>query len=126
MKNILKTFFIGMIVLSIISIYGCSEDETTGGSNNNTSDTTIPDNTNPNTPDSLQIEEPVMIQVEGGTFIMGCTSEQGEECNSDEIPAHSVTLSSFKISKYEITQAQYESVMDTNPSYLKGDNYPVT
>jgi formylglycine-generating enzyme required for sulfatase activity len=109
MRNILKTFFIGMIALSIIS--SC-EDETTNNSNN--------------TPDSLQIEEPVMVQVEGGTFIMGCTAEQGEDCRDNELPAHSVTLNSFKISKYEITQKQYESVMGTNPSNnANGDNYPV-
>jgi formylglycine-generating enzyme required for sulfatase activity len=43
--------------------------------------------------------EPEMVFVEGGTFTMGCTSEQGSDCEEDEKPAHSVTLSSFQIGK---------------------------
>jgi len=42
---------------------------------------------------------------------MGCTPEQSS-CNSDESPVHSVTLSSFKLSKYEITNAQYAEFMN--------------
>ncbi len=67
-----------------------------------------------------------MVQVAGGTYTMGCTSEQGSDCSSDEKPSHNVTLKSFSISKYEVTQAQWQKVMGTNPSYYKGcDNCPV-
>jgi formylglycine-generating enzyme required for sulfatase activity len=66
-----------------------------------------------------------MIYVQGGTFTMGCTGEQGNDCNKDEKPAHQVTLSSFSIGKYEVTQAQWKSVMGSNPFYFKGDNLPV-
>lgn len=58
--------------------------------------------------------EPEMVFVEGGTFIMGCTSEQGSDCEPNESPNHSVTLSDFYISKYEVTQAQWEAVMKTS------------
>lgn len=58
--------------------------------------------------------EPEMVFVEGGTFIMGCTSEQGGDCDYDESPNHSVTLSDFYISKYEITQAQWAAIMKTS------------
>lgn len=58
--------------------------------------------------------EPEMVFVEGGTFIMGCTSEQGGDCDDNESPNHSVTLSDFYISKYEVTQAQWEAVMKTS------------
>lgn len=61
-----------------------------------------------------------MITVDGGTFQMG--SNDG---NEDEKPTHSVTLGSFKISKYEITQKQWETIMGSNPSKFKGDNLPV-
>lgn len=44
-----------------------------------------------------------MVQVEGGTFTMGATSEQGNEAYSDEKPAHKVTLSNYHIGKYEVT-----------------------
>jgi formylglycine-generating enzyme required for sulfatase activity len=60
-----------------------------------------------NYPAELDIE---IVRVEGGTFTMGCTSEQ-VNCNANEKPAHSVTLSSFSIGKYEITQAQWKLVM---------------
>ena len=64
-----------------------------------------------------------MVYVEDGTFTMGCTSEQSN-CNSDETP-HQVTLSSYYIGKYEVTQAQWIEIMGDNPSTFKGDNFPV-
>lgn len=58
-----------------------------------------------------------MVPVAGGTFTMGCTAEQGRDCWDNEKPAHSVTLSSFKIGKYEVTQEEWTEVMGSNPSY---------
>ena len=69
-----------------------------------------------------KIEEPVMVFVEGGTFIMGCIEG---ECESNELPTHQVTVSSFYMGKYEITQKEWEGVMGNNPSSIKGDNLPV-
>ena len=66
-----------------------------------------------------------MVWVEGGTFRMGATSEQGSDAESDEKPAHSVTLSGFYIGKTEVTQALWKAVMGSNPSEFKGDNRPV-
>ena len=66
-----------------------------------------------------------MVRVEGGTFRMGATSEQGSDADSDETPVHSVTLSSYYIGKTEVTQALWKAVMGSNPSYFKGDNQPV-
>ena len=65
--------------------------------------------------------EPEMIFVEGGAFQMG--SNAGD---SDEKPMHYVSLNSFSIAKYEITQSQYKAVMGKNPSVFKDcDNCPV-
>jgi formylglycine-generating enzyme required for sulfatase activity len=69
--------------------------------------------------------EPKMVFVEGGTFTMGCTAEQGGECEDRERPLHSVTLSSFYIGKYEVTQAQWKAVMGSSLNYHEGDNLPV-
>ena len=63
-----------------------------------------------------------MVYVSGGTFTMG---EKGRKAYDDEKPAHSVTLSSYYICKYEVTQALWRAVMGSNPSYFKGDNLPV-
>ena len=66
-----------------------------------------------------------MVYVSGGTFIMGATSEQGSDAEYDEKPVHRVTLSSYYIGKYEVTQAEWKAVMGSNPSKSKGDNLPV-
>ena len=66
-----------------------------------------------------------MVYVSGGTFTMGATSEQGSGAYNDEKPVHSVTLSSFYICKYEVTQALWNAVMGSNPSNWKGDDLPV-
>ena len=63
-----------------------------------------------------------MIAVEGGTFQMGATSEQGSDAYSDESPVHSVTLSDYYIGETEVTQELWEAVMGSNPSYFSG--YP--
>ena len=86
--------------------------------------------TNPDLPSTITITvgnvSLEMIKVEAGTFIMGCTSEQGGDCNSDESPCHRVTISSdFYIGKYEVTQDLWEEVMGTNPSEYKGSDRPV-
>ena len=66
-----------------------------------------------------------MIAVEGGTFTMGATSEQGSDAYDDEKPAHQVTLSSYYIGKTEVTQELWQAVMGSNPSGFSGANLPV-
>jgi len=48
-----------------------------------------------------------MIYVEGGTFTMGCTSEQGGDCFDLEKPSHQVTLSSYYIGRHEVTVREF-------------------
>lgn len=65
-------------------------------------------------------EIPEMILIQGGTFQMGNPGYA--------TPVHTVTLSSFYLGKYEITQKQYKAITGTNPSYFKNwldDNFPV-
>ena len=67
-----------------------------------------------------------MVYVQGGTFRMGATAEQGEDAWDRENPVHSVNLSDFHIGKHEVTQGLWREVMGENPSDNKaGDNYPV-
>ena len=67
-----------------------------------------------------------MVYVEGGTFRMGATEEQGEDAADDEKPVHRVTLSSYLIGKHEVTQALWGEVMGVNPSVNEqGGDYPV-
>lgn len=66
-----------------------------------------------------------MIAVEGGTFMMGATPEQGSEAYADDKPAHQVTLSGYSIGEMQVTQALWRAVMGNNPSYFKGNDLPV-
>ena len=65
--------------------------------------------------------ESKMVLVEQGTFEMG--SNDGYE---DEKPIHPVTLSSYYIGQFTVTQKEWEAVMEFNPSQTKGDDLPVT
>jgi formylglycine-generating enzyme required for sulfatase activity len=60
-----------------------------------------------------------MIFVAGGTFQMGCTSEQSN-CHSDESPVHTVTVSNFYISKYETTNQQFADFMNAIGANING------
>ena len=62
-----------------------------------------------------------MIRVEGGTFMMGATPEQGGDACRDEKPAHQVTLSTYHIGETLVTQELWQAVMGKNPSHFKGD-----
>lgn len=57
-----------------------------------------------------------MIRVDGGTFTMGATSEQGNDADSDESPTHRVTLSTYYIGETEVTWELWRAVMGSNPS----------
>ncbi|MDT4955692.1 MAG: hypothetical protein QOJ02_3830 [Acidobacteriota bacterium] len=63
-----------------------------------------------------------MVEIPAGSFCMGSPDGARE---SDEHPQHQVTVQNFYMGKYEVTQAQYQAVMGTNPSEFKGDNLPV-
>ena len=67
----------------------------------------------------------VMIPVEGGTFMMGATAEQGSDASSREKPVHQVTLTSYSIGQTEVTQELWTAVMGSNPSYFNGSHLPV-
>ena len=81
--------------------------------------------TAPGRPAAASVSRPTditMVAIPGGSFRMGDIQGGGD---SDERPVHTVTVSSFEISIYEITQEQYESVMGLNPSRFSGTNLPV-
>lgn len=62
----------------------------------------------------------VFVLIPARTFNMG--SNDGA---ADEEPVHEVSLDSYLISKYEVTQEVWQKVMGNNPSYFKGNNLPV-
>jgi formylglycine-generating enzyme required for sulfatase activity len=73
---------------------------------------------------TAQIE---FVKIAPGEFMMGCAVGD-KDCLEDEVPRHKVRLTrQFELGKYEVTQAQWDSVMgpDSNPSETKGPNNPV-
>ena len=63
-----------------------------------------------------------MVYVQGGSFMMGAPTS-GQKAEADAKPAHKVTVSSFYIGEYEVTQRDWELVMGDNPSSYQS-NYP--
>lgn len=67
-----------------------------------------------------------VVYVSGGSFTMGCTDEQGSDCDNDEKPARTVSVGSFYMGKYEVTQGQWREIMGNNPSKFSScDDCPV-
>lgn len=65
------------------------------------------------------------VQIPAGTFAMGEPLEIGTKYN-DNVPSHLVNISkTFYMSKYEVTQKQWNDIMGNNPSFFRGDNLPV-
>ncbi|NEO15186.1 MAG: formylglycine-generating enzyme family protein [Moorea sp. SIO3F7] len=74
-----------------------------------------------------------MVAIPGGTFEMGSPETEEGHSNS-ESPQHQVTVKSFFMGKYQVTQAQWQAVaaltqvnreLKPNPSYFKGEDRPV-
>ncbi|MBI4749442.1 MAG: SUMF1/EgtB/PvdO family nonheme iron enzyme [Acidobacteria bacterium] len=66
---------------------------------------------------SLGIE---FVLIPAGEFQMGSTQF------GDEKPVHKVKICQpFYLGKYQVTQAQWQAVMGSNPSYFKGEDLPV-
>ena len=67
------------------------------------------------------------VFIKGGTFMMGGSASDAELVGynyDNEIP-HKVTVSSFYMSKYQVTQKEYREMMEDHNSFFKGDNFPV-
>jgi len=63
-----------------------------------------------------------MVFVEGGTYFMGCPSSSSD-CESNESPAHLVTLSDFSIGKYEVTNAEFAHFLNSEGNQVEGGAY---
>jgi formylglycine-generating enzyme required for sulfatase activity len=68
-----------------------------------------------------------MVAIPAGSFTMGCQDSRDKDCDSDEKPTHTVSISAFELGKTEVTQGQWKAVMGNNPSNFSscGDNCPV-
>lgn len=69
---------------------------------------------------------PWMVVVPAGSFMMGSPADEPGRYN-DEGPHHRVSISKFAMGQFEVTQGQWKTLMQSNPSYFKncGDACPV-
>jgi formylglycine-generating enzyme required for sulfatase activity len=74
-----------------------------------------------------------MMQIPGGTFMMGSPKDELDNYE-DESPQHEVSVKTFFMGKYPVTQSQWRFVaglepvnraLEPDPSHFKGDNRPV-
>lgn len=65
-----------------------------------------------------------MVLIPGGQFVMGSPPEE-QQRHQDESPQRSISMKSFYMGKFVVTQKQYQAVMNTNPSKFIGGRRPV-
>jgi formylglycine-generating enzyme required for sulfatase activity len=79
-------------------------------------------------PDPVDLTETVaeitrkMLFVNGGSFIMGNFKDTTSKWRQER---KKVTLQSFYLNRFEVSQKWYRAVMGRNPSFFVGDDYPV-
>lgn len=110
----MKKGFFMLVIAVFASIFMISCDGDTGNTGN-TGDSG-------DSGDSGNIGE--MVAVAAGAFHMGCNEVFDAECGSDEFPYHSVTLTAYKIDKYEVTAGEYQKCVDAGDCNNKKQSEP--
>lgn len=130
MKKIFSVLLAFVLLCSLAACGGSDEDETAKKSETNptvqAADSVAQENTDkteiPSDVPETVVEDD-LIRITGGTFLMG--SPDTESWRSDDETQHTVTVSDFYISPYEVTQTEYEALMGENPSSFSGGDLPV-
>lgn len=100
----------------IFSLTACSQPE------NSDTGSDLPSTSNSLEATDMQVPENFVL-IKGGSFQMG--SPDSEAWRSADETQHLVTVSDFYMSKYELTQKEYEEITGNNPSNFKGDRLPI-
>ena len=111
----LTAFFLSLIML--LSLVACSTDT------NSTEEESVSE---PPASSQTVAEQDIpeeFVLIKGGSFQMG--SPDSEPWRSEDELQHTVTVSDFYMSKYELTQKEYEDITGNNPSNFSGENLPV-
>ena len=133
----MKRVFI--ILCCVLALQSCDKDDTKNETVNDF-DITWSGDLGKTEKDAIRNMVSNMVKVDGGTFYMGAQKDSMEYYNYDknalpnESPVHEVTVGSFYINKFELTQDVWEAVMGETPNdesnmqwedrYGKGDKYP--
>lgn len=112
-----------MAVVMIFSLAACGtasqESEIGNAETEAVQNTTSSEDLNDTVPEPSEN----FVLITGGTFEMGSPDTEG--WRSEDETQHTVIVSDFYMSIYELTQAEYTEVMGINPSSFSGDTLPV-
>lgn len=122
-----KSIVIGLASCLLVSVaYGkcypgldCTEDLPNANQPAPSTNTTTPQPT----PASSSSAEPEMVLIKGGCFNMGSPESEPERQSNET--QHQVCVDDFYLGKYEVTQAQWQAIMGSNPLEFQGDNMPI-
>lgn len=113
MRKIISLLLVPFLIFALAA---CSQTENAGTSSEQPPASNSPEVTYMQVPENF-------VLIRGGSFEMG--SPESEAWRSADEIRHSVTVSDFYMSKYELTQKEYEEITGNNPSSLSGGNLPV-
>ena len=111
MKNIKKLLFVVTLLFVLITT-PCAQSNQNNTSQNNSFSISV---------NGYSFN---MKLVNRGTFLMGCTNEQGGDCESRERPTHQVILDSYYLGEYEVTVGLWKAVMGPI-TFLADENFPM-
>jgi sulfatase modifying factor 1 len=111
-----KFLSILMAVTLAISLAACGQTE------NENDTTSVPTENNTLEVTDMKVPDNFVL-IKGGTFQRG--SPESEAWRSADETQHSVTVSDFYMSKFELTQKEYEEITGNNPSNFSGEDLPV-
>jgi formylglycine-generating enzyme required for sulfatase activity len=82
----------------------------------------------PTTAQTSALKNPIgmeFVKIPAGEFMMGCSTGDNS-CKAEENPQHRVRITkALEMGKFEVTQAQYKTIMEKNESVFVGDTNPV-
>ena len=108
----------------LFAMSACSTEPSTQDTSKPSNETSGSADTMPSASDQTQGNvSDNFVLIKGGTFEMG--SPDTEAWRSNDETQHTVTVSGFYMSIYELTQAEYREITGENPSSFSGDDLPV-
>lgn len=125
-KKFLILFVAALMVFSLVACESTGEKETDSLPSSSKSDETtltVQSRSPASEKEGGAAMREDFVRISGGTFQMG--SPESEAWRSADETLHTVTVSDFYMCRYEVTQADYQRVMGSNPSAFSGDDLPV-
>jgi len=123
MKRISAFLMAAVMVFSLAACGTTPQEPDTGSAETEAVQSTVPSEETEDL--NVIVSEPSenFVLITGGTFEMGSSDTEG--WRSEDETLHTVNVSDFYMSMYEVTQAEYAEVMGNNPSSFSGDTLPV-